>query len=237
MKKEIQTYISSFLLLLLSAQSPKLFSAAAAASAKDSSDFILAAEQGDVKKVQGFLDKGIDIETIDGREYTALMLAAHNGNTDLIDILCMHKADINARDADGDTSLMLAALCGDELVLKHLLLLGANYSFRDSFNNELEEMLLMFQDNSYLQVFHKHKQDLLELVVKYKKIDTKKLQSLRLIMPPQEYPGRAEEQLARHQTDIVSIKKVLFIAELDPIFNEINLLGEMADYLEPFIEE
>ena len=273
--KKVQTSIRLFLLLLLCAQSPKLFSAA---SAKDSSDFILAAEQGDVKKVQGFLDKGIAIETKDLLGYTVLMRAANNnqlevvelllkncadinsqssyakaaalhcaserGYTSIIDFLYMHKADINSQDIDKDTSLMIAGLYGQTLAVKHLLSLGADYSLKNTDNIDLELLLskkvlqvLDKKDIITARVFKKHKDNLSQLIALYKKDTTIPQKGLLLFFPPKEYPGSPEEQLARHQTDIVSIKKVLFVAELDPIFNEINLLGEMADYLEPFIEE
>ena len=248
--KKIYLYIKSFLLLLLCAQSAEIFSAAAATetdSESDSGDFLDAVEQGNFEKVQDFLAKGVHVETKDKDSgTTALMHAVYHGRIDIVDTLCMNKADINSKDKSGDTPLIFAAYLGKAPILKYLLTLGADYSLRNNKGEGLENIFAhadqcdsSSNSNSKAKqkALERHKWDILQLVLSYKQIDTTRLQKLKLAFPLKEYPGTAEEQLICHQRDIVPLKKVLFVLELENIVNERNLLPIMADYLAPFLEE
>jgi uncharacterized protein len=88
-----------------------------------STNIFNAARANDVKVVQALIDKKTDVNQIDERGYTALILATYNGSSDVADLLLQHGASPEVKDPMGRTALMGAAFQGDaqsiELLLDH----------------------------------------------------------------------------------------------------------------------
>ncbi|KAL2920766.1 Integrin-linked protein kinase 1 [Bienertia sinuspersici] len=63
--------------------------------------------KGDVKGVQGLLDGGTDVNSIDLDGRTALHIAACEGNIEVVKLLLSRKANIDARDRWGSTVYIL----------------------------------------------------------------------------------------------------------------------------------
>ncbi len=92
-----------------------VFSQAFAQGAVD--DLLLAAQTGDVPKIQAGLRAGMDPNTADPQGNTLLIIAAREGHFDLAKMLLDQHAKARDRNAFGDSALMLAALHGNlELV-------------------------------------------------------------------------------------------------------------------------
>jgi len=87
-----------------------------------------AANQGDVRAVGTFLDKGLDPNTADPDGNTLLMIAARGGHLDLVSFLIGRKASVTRRSPHGDTALMFASLKGHLAVAGLLVENGAEVS-------------------------------------------------------------------------------------------------------------
>ncbi len=85
--------------------------------------FIKAAHKGDIKTVQEFLSKGINVNAKAILGTTALMSAGY-GRKDIVQMLLAHKADVNAQDHSGQTALIYAALRGDKNIVEVLIVQG-----------------------------------------------------------------------------------------------------------------
>ncbi|KAJ1474452.1 ankyrin repeat protein, partial [Baffinella frigidus] len=95
----------------------------------------VAADLGDVSKVQSLLDEGTDVNVKDLRGRTVLFIASEKGSTFLVQLLLDKCADVNIKMRTGnlDTSLLVAAQRGErfeDIVLK-LLDKGAEVDVRD----------------------------------------------------------------------------------------------------------
>ena len=82
--------------------------------------------KGDLKNVQNLLENGADVNAKhDG--YTGLHLASKRGHNDIIKCLIVNNANIDEKDdKNGETPLMYAASECQTLVVKTLLLSGAD---------------------------------------------------------------------------------------------------------------
>ena len=89
-----------------------------------------AAQAGDIDGLKAALDAGADVNTSDGRGWTALMHSANKGYTLLVDPLLDAGADTNLRAADGATALFVAALHGHAEIVAVLLRAGADASIQ-----------------------------------------------------------------------------------------------------------
>jgi hypothetical protein len=70
--------------------------------------FRLAAEKGDLPKLQSLLSQGAFIDTPDGKGATALLLAVQNRHADIVKALLEKDADVNRADSKGTTPLKAA---------------------------------------------------------------------------------------------------------------------------------
>jgi hypothetical protein len=94
------------------------------------SDLLLAATNGDEKKVAQLLEI-LDPNIQDKNKRTALHLAAQNGHKEVVQLL-LRKVDFNLQDEEGKTALHLAAQKGHEEVVQPLLEKGAEPNLQDS---------------------------------------------------------------------------------------------------------
>lgn len=118
-----------------------------------------AVKNGHLHAVEWELESGVDIETRDRDNCTALLWAACFGYADIVTLLLAHGANIEARDNDRNTPLILAAAFGHINVLKLLLLKGANTEAKDSNYDtaltlavklgEMEMVQLLFKNGAY----------------------------------------------------------------------------------------
>ncbi len=71
--------------------------------------FLKAAKKGDVTAVRALLARGVDVDTKDVYNQTALMWAASSGHTEVVRLLMENGAWLNYSDTDGNTALIHAA--------------------------------------------------------------------------------------------------------------------------------
>ena len=87
-------------------------------------ELLRAAELGDAKFVEQFVDQGMDPNTADAKGNTLLMIAAREGHPTVVMALIRRKANPNRRNQYGDTALMIASLRGDREIARILIELG-----------------------------------------------------------------------------------------------------------------
>lgn len=88
-------------------------------------DLIAAVYRDDNEAVLSFVNRGMDVNTVDPAGNTLLHVAARNGNDKLVTALLKQKANPNARSRSGDTPLMLAVYNGKAEAANALLAGGA----------------------------------------------------------------------------------------------------------------
>jgi hypothetical protein len=84
-----------------------------------------AVQKGDAKAVRGWLDRGMDPNSVDPRGFSLLMLAARENYREVAIVLLDRKANINQRTSFGDTALMLASFKGNLDMARLLVARGA----------------------------------------------------------------------------------------------------------------
>ncbi len=93
--------------------------------------FIAAVREGDVEKVEKFLERGFDANKVDGKGLTPLFYAAKNGNVDLAETLLKHRANINFKDRFGNTPLVWASERGHAEVAEILIEAGSDIDIQN----------------------------------------------------------------------------------------------------------
>ncbi|MDB5865354.1 MAG: ankyrin repeat protein, partial [Betaproteobacteria bacterium] len=89
-------------------------------------DMLHAIEIDDQRTVAELLKRGVDVDTVNPKGDTLLMIAARSGKPAVIRTILAGKPKLNARNASGETALMLAAINGRMDVVKMLLDTGAD---------------------------------------------------------------------------------------------------------------
>lgn len=85
----------------------------------------LAAADGNLLRVETFLEQGINIQAADARGITALHLAAKNGHQNVVALLLRQGAAVNPKSQDGITPLSVAVQEGRRDLLVLLFANGA----------------------------------------------------------------------------------------------------------------
>jgi len=116
----------------------------------DKSLFLQAALEGDVEKVSSTLEAGIDINTVDENQHTALMLAAYNGHHHVMKVLIDKGAKIEMVDGMNRTALMFASTGPFTQAVKMLINAGANVNATD--NQEKWTPVMMAAAEGQLEV-------------------------------------------------------------------------------------
>jgi len=99
--------------------------AGARAELPDPVRFAVTVQAGDVEKVRGWLEQGLDPEFKADRVGTGLMLAAWEGNIEMMALFVAHGANVNAMNASREQPLMHAAWNGHLDAVRWLLDHGA----------------------------------------------------------------------------------------------------------------
>ena len=83
--------------------------------------FFAAAREGRSDMLQEFINAGYDLNTRDGKGYTAIILAAYHGRREAVNLLISAGADACAEDHRGNTALMGAIFKGELSIARTLL--------------------------------------------------------------------------------------------------------------------
>jgi len=87
-------------------------------------EFIKAAENNDIGKLQNFLKQGVDINATDAHKRTALMAATYENNVESSKLLIKAGADVNAQDDRLESPFLHAGALGYLEILKACLATG-----------------------------------------------------------------------------------------------------------------
>ncbi len=82
--------------------------------------------------VNAILDKGADIEFLNGNGFRPIIAAANSGRTAVISALLARGANINSKNENGETALIMAASRGHLGAVRELLDKGADINARDN---------------------------------------------------------------------------------------------------------
>lgn len=88
---------------------------------------ITAAADGDTALVTELLEEGIDVNSRDWDNLTAVIAASSSGHLDLVKMLAGKGADVNAKDKDSITALMEAAIMGHKHIAEFLVKEGCSF--------------------------------------------------------------------------------------------------------------
>ncbi len=88
-------------------------------------DFIVAAKDGDIARVENMLSSGVNVNVKNSRGDTALIVASSEGHADIVELLISKKVDINAKNRNGQTAFMIASDNGHYEVVIMLRTSGA----------------------------------------------------------------------------------------------------------------
>ncbi|WP_250487044.1 ankyrin repeat domain-containing protein [Caballeronia sp. GaOx3] len=99
---------------------PALFLLFACAKTPERSPIALAAERGDLSKVQQEVNRGADISAKDVKGLDALSIAIINVRPEIVAYLLSHGANANTENGGGITALILAATVGDLAIVETL---------------------------------------------------------------------------------------------------------------------
>lgn len=89
-------------------------------------ELIQAATDGDAQKIKELLKKGANVDTINEKKETVLMLAAASGNREAVKVLLDNKANYKVSNLNDEHALYYAIDSGDYDTVKLLLEKGAN---------------------------------------------------------------------------------------------------------------
>jgi len=91
------------------------------ASAGALDDLLKAVNNNETEVVVEFLQRGMDVNTVDVEGNTLLMLAVRKGNDPLVEFLINNRAGLLKKNKYGDSALMLAAVNGDINIVRKLV--------------------------------------------------------------------------------------------------------------------
>lgn len=119
-----------------------------------------AARAGDSEMLDEFIQAGYDLNTADGKGYTALILAAYHGHLPLVQRLLAAGADPCAQDLRGNTALMGAIFKGELAVAKLLLQTPCNPDQRNGAGQTAAMYAALFQREELLMALRERGADL-----------------------------------------------------------------------------
>ena len=92
----------------------------------EASSIHVAAGIGDLTRVRGFLEKGVDVNMKGARRETALHIASRNGHKEIVELLLAHGADVNAGAWYNRTAADMAMWANHTAIVELLIAKGAD---------------------------------------------------------------------------------------------------------------
>lgn len=121
----------------------------------------VAARNGHDEIVRILLERGVNLDSKNGRQRSPLLQAAKKGHYRVVKLLLQHNADVHARDERGQTPLSVAAANGQPSVVELLLQHNADIEARDhrnqtplfhaAFNGHYKVVKLLLQHNADIE--------------------------------------------------------------------------------------
>ncbi|KAF9616398.1 hypothetical protein IFM89_029652 [Coptis chinensis] len=90
------------------------------------------AREGEIDKLNKYLDTGVSVNLKDSEGRTALHWAVDRGHINIVELLLSKNADVNAKDDEGQTPLHYAAMCDREDVAEFLVKQNADRDVKDN---------------------------------------------------------------------------------------------------------
>ena len=94
--------------------------------------FFIAVRQNNLDALKRLIERGVDVNSVDGWNDIALTECAYHGWNEMIDLLIQSGADVNKQGLYGETAIYRASMHGQTATVKLLLNAGANPNIRDS---------------------------------------------------------------------------------------------------------
>lgn len=107
----------------------------------------------DYTSINVLLSDRTNVDTVDRKGNTPLMVAAKVGNTRILDIILSHNPNINKQNKKGTTALITAATSGQLTVVKKLVSHGARLSVRDHDGNTALTLASKFGHDKIVDFF------------------------------------------------------------------------------------
>jgi len=104
-------------------------------------EFLAAAREGDVNKVEAMLADGANVNSTDDEGNNAAFYAVSGENLPMLKVLVEHRINVNARNKDGDTILHIAARKESPGIVNLLIENEANLSAKDRNGTSALELL------------------------------------------------------------------------------------------------
>jgi ankyrin repeat protein len=116
----------------------------------ESDRFIRACKFGDIKTIQNYLDKGIDINTVDEQKSSGLLFASGiNRNIEVVDFLLEKGINVNLQNIDGYTALYEAVRLENIDIVKKLLYHKADPELKPKLH---ETLLSLCSRRNFLEI-------------------------------------------------------------------------------------
>jgi ankyrin repeat protein len=119
------------------------------------SDLFDFARAGDLRGFATLISQqpALDLNEINQKGFSALMLAVYNGQQDFCEALLRSGADVNSTDSIGNTVLMASAYKGNLNIVKLLLDFGARTNDLNNTKMNARDWALMFGRKEIVQFF------------------------------------------------------------------------------------
>ncbi|MBR7792122.1 ankyrin repeat domain-containing protein [Undibacterium sp. FT147W] len=155
-----------------------------AAKADAYADFVFAVKFNDAPAVQEFLQRGMDVNSVEEyRGESMLMTALRNNAMRVVDVLLqVPDLKINARAKNGDTALMVASFLGNADAIRKIIAHGAEVNqpgwtalHYAAANGSVEAIALLLEHHAYIDTESPNKTTPLMMATRFGKLDAARL--------------------------------------------------------------
>jgi len=155
-----------------------------AAKADAYADFVFAVKFNDAPAVQEFLQRGLDVNSVEEyRGESMLMTALRNKSMRVVDLLLqVPDLNINARAKNGDTALMVASFLGNADAVRKIIARGAEVNqpgwtalHYAAANGSVEAIALLLEHHAYIDTESPNKTTPLMMATRFGKLDAARL--------------------------------------------------------------
>jgi len=106
--------------------------------------------------VDYWIDKKINLDIKDHRNYTPLLYAIKNNNQRVVDLLIKYKANINYKSRGKKTPILFATYCGNINIVKTLIKANVNINITNSFNMNALNYAIYKKNTQIVSLLLKH---------------------------------------------------------------------------------